>query len=256
MMIFSSLFYCLLIFAGLIQLVSPFRQLRNDTLVHKLHSLPINQSNSIGGRFELIELPYNIESLTPFMSKDAIEMHYLRHHAKYVNTLNQLVSSTNSTFSTLKDIVSAAEDIKIYNNAAQAYNHNLFWYSMTPQSNSPTGCLLRAINASFGSIDKLLNEIILKGIAHFGSGWVFLTRLPDGSLTLCEGHDAECPIRYDRGIPLLALDVWEHAYYVDYRYDRERYIRGWVDHINWVTAEQLYSDASNFRNCYSGVHML
>jgi len=180
--------------------------------------------------FSLPDLPYASNALEPTMSGESLEYHYGRHHATYVKTLNTLLPDTEKT---LEDLIKT-ETGKVFNQAAQIFNHNFFWKSMKPSGGgAPTGAIADKITEAFGSYDKFVEEWKAAGAGHFGSGWVWLVQGADGKLAIDQGHDAECPIR-DGLTPILTMDVWEHAYYIDQRNARPAYIAGFLDKlVNW-----------------------
>lgn len=196
--------------------------------------------------FELPPLPYGHDNLAPLLSPEAVEIHYDRHHARYVDTINRLLREQNFSARTLKNIIriahaSGAEEL--LNSAAQAWNHSFFWESMSPTPSRPTGALAKAIASTFGGVEALGQRFCAEGTGHFGSGWVWLIAKRD-KLGVIATHDAGSPIVEDGATPLLVCDVWEHAYYVDYRQDRAGWLSSWWDKLaNWPFAERQYAAA-------------
>ena len=188
--------------------------------------------------FKLPPLPWEKDSLNPHISPETIEYHYGKHHAGYVSKLNAAVASNkNLEGKTLEDLIKS-EKGKVFNLAAQTYNHTFYWNSLAPKAGGkPSGKIGKAIDDSFGSFDqfkKLFNE---KASLHFGSGWAWLVREKDSNkLSVVDTHDAGCPL-VDGKVPVLTCDVWEHAYYVDYRNDRGKYLESWWNLVNWKFAE-------------------
>lgn len=191
-------------------------------------------------QFILPKLPYELDALTPHLSKEALEYHYGKHHAAYVNNLNKLIAGTDYENMPVEEIIQRADN-GLFNNAAQAYNHTFYWYCMKPNFSAedakPTNQIESAITESFGSMEKFKEEFTKTGLTHFGSGWAWLLKNKDGRLEIKGMHDANTPIK-DGDKPLLALDVWEHAYYIDYRNARADYITAFWKLINWEFAEK------------------
>lgn len=193
--------------------------------------------------FVLPPLPYGIEDLKPILSAETLRIHHGKHHARYVETLNRLLAEQNFSVNTLEEIIrialgSGAQGL--FNNAAQAWNHSFFWESMSPKASRPSGLLADAISSTFGSVEALGQRFIAEGTSHFGSGWVWLVARRNG-LEVLSTHDAGVPNLEDGVMPLLACDVWEHAYYIDYRQDRAGWLAAWWDRLaNWRFAERQY----------------
>lgn len=189
-------------------------------------------------------LPYDIDALEPYISKETLFYHYTKHHQGYVNKLNTLINMTKFNKDTLrlvdlldKNVLKEYPDI--YNNAAQVWNHTFYWNGMTPNYREMSLNLRLLIASSFGSYDKFKNEFINTAKNHFGSGWVWLVKnLKTSKLEILDTHDAYNPLTECTYLPLLVLDVWEHAYYIDERNDRERYINNWFRIINWDFVER------------------
>lgn len=200
-------------------------------------------------KFILPELPYALDALAPQLSKEALEFHYGKHHAAYVNNLNKLIENTDYANMPVEEIIKKA-DAGLFNNAAQAYNHTFYWYCMKPNASAeapvPTNQIESAIIESFGSVEKFKEEFTKTGLTHFGSGWAWLLKNKDGRLEIKGMHDANTPIK-DGDKPILALDVWEHAYYIDYRNARADYITAFWKLVNWEFAEkQLLSGEQDY----------
>lgn len=188
--------------------------------------------------FELPPLPYDYNALEPYnMSAKTLEFHHDKHHAAYVNALNNLVKDTELADKSLEEIIKAtfkdSSKVAIFNNAGQAWNHNFYWNSIKPDGGgSPSGELADKINASFGSLDKLKEELKNAGATQFGSGWAWLIKDGD-TLKVTKTPNAENPIAHGQA-PLLTIDVWEHAYYLDYQNRRPDFLQNFIDHlINW-----------------------
>lgn len=191
--------------------------------------------------FQLPPLPYGHDALAPVISAETLKIHHGKHHKTYLDKLNELVEGRPIADKPLTDVVrwSVTEESRrtIFNNAAQAWNHSFYWQSLRPAGGEHPGSTLSAeIKESFGSIDALKKELVQAGVSQFGSGWVWLVA-DSGKLKVVTTHDAGTPI-VSRQHPLLTLDVWEHAYYVDYRNRREEHLRAVVDKLlNWDFAE-------------------
>jgi len=194
--------------------------------------------------FELPTLPYAKDALAPAMSAETLEYHHGKHHNKYVNTLNDLITGTEYEGQSLEEIIKAtagkADKKGIFNNAAQHFNHSFFWTCMTPGGGGkPTGDLARKIDESFGDYDSFRKKFAAEAGTHFGSGWAWL--VADGNaLKVISTHDAEDPIHMGLK-PIITCDVWEHAYYIDYRNERPKFIDAFLDKlVNWdFAARQL-----------------
>ena len=188
-------------------------------------------------------LKFEREALEPVMSKETFDFHYGKHHAAYVKTANDLTAGTKYEKMSLDDLVRAAKadgEAKLFNNAAQAWNHDFFWASLTPDYKAPPKALATAIDAAFGSFDKFKEAFVAKGIGHFGSGWVWLIA-KDGKLSLEDTHDADTPLAHGK-TALLVCDVWEHAYYIDARNDRKSYLENFISKLaNFEHAASLFA---------------
>lgn len=193
-----------------------------------------------GGRHVLPKLSYALNALEPHISKSTLEFHYGKHHAGYVKKLNELLPGSAFAHASLEQIVQLAPPGALFNNAAQAWNHAFYWNSLGPHmGDRPVGTLEKAIRRTFGSFDNLRAEFTQRAIALFGSGWMWLVKNPDGSLALEETANADTPIRSGRS-PLLVCDVWEHAYYIDYRNERARYLDAYWKIVNWEAVTRRY----------------
>ena len=176
-------------------------------------------------------LPYAKDALAPSISEETLEFHYGKHHQTYVTNLNKLIPGTEFENLPLEDIVRKASG-GIFNNAAQIWNHTFFWNSMTPGGSKPSGALAEAIDKKYGSYDKFKEEFTKVAVGTFGSGWAWLVRKADGSLDIVSTSNAATPLTTDSK-PLLTLDVWEHAYYIDYRNARPKFVEAFWNIVNW-----------------------
>ncbi len=187
--------------------------------------------------FEQPALPYETTALEPHMTAQTFEFHYGKHHAAYVTNLNNLTKDSPMATMSLEEIIKAtfgdASKAGIFNNAAQVWNHTFFWNSMKPSGGgAPTGDLAAKINASFGSLDKFKEEFKAAATTQFGSGWAWLIKDGDG-LKITKTGNAENPIAHGQ-TPLLTLDVWEHAYYIDFQNRRPDFITAYLENlVNW-----------------------
>ncbi len=192
---------------------------------------------------ELPPLPFDKEALSPFISAETLEFHHDHHHAAYVEKLNHLIAGTPCSELTLEEIVLKASKGAIFNNAAQAWNHYFYWKSLCPPKRSnthPNGELARCIARDFGSHDEFMNQFAATANDHFGSGWVWVVLDHRGKLHIQATHDAGNPMREGLN-PLLVCDVWEHAYYIDYRNERPKYIEAFEHVLNWEFAETRFN---------------
>jgi len=189
---------------------------------------------------ELPTLPFEMGALAPHISQETLEYHYGKHHQAYVNNLNKLIPGTQFENADLETIIKKAGG-GIFNNGAQVWNHSFYWKCLTPKSNGkPEGDLAQAIDKTFGSFEVFKNEFTKLAVTTFGSGWAWLVKNPDGTLALMSTGNAGNPLRENRK-PLLTCDVWEHAYYIDYRNARPDYVTAFWNLVNWDFAGKNYS---------------
>jgi Fe-Mn family superoxide dismutase len=182
--------------------------------------------------FELPPLPYANNALEPHISAETIEFHYGKHHQTYVTNLNNLVPGTEFEGKTLEDIITKSSG-GIFNNAAQIWNHTFYWNSLTPNGKDAVeGALADAINSKFGSFAEFKDQFTKSAATNFGSGWTWLVKNADGSLEIVNTSNAGCPLTAGQ-TPLLTCDVWEHAYYIDYRNARPKYLESFWALVNW-----------------------
>lgn len=177
-------------------------------------------------------LPYAMDALQPHISKETFEYHYGKHHQAYVTSLNKLIKGTEFESAALEDIIRKSSG-GIYNNAAQVWNHTFFWSCMKPKGGTaPTGALAGAIDKKWGSHDEFKKAFATSAVGNFGSGWTWLVQRPDGSLGIVNTSNAATPIT-GSDKPLFTTDVWEHAYYIDYRNARPKYLEAFWNLVNW-----------------------
>lgn len=186
---------------------------------------------------KLMELPYNIDALEPYISRQTIGFHYLKHHKGYVEKLNKLISGTEFETMTLEEIIINAhkknEHLDIYHNAAQVWNHNFYWQSLNPDGGEPNKKLLEKIEETFGSYNDFKDIFKQKAMEQFGSGWAWLAEDGNGNLLCYNTSNADNPLIFGH-TPLLTIDVWEHAYYLDCQNLRADYVGKVLDNLlNW-----------------------
>lgn len=181
---------------------------------------------------QLPELPYAQNALEPHISAETLEYHYGKHHATYVNNLNNLIPGTEFENMSLEDIIKKSS-AGIFNNAAQIWNHTFYWNCLSPNGGGePTGDLGDAINTAFGSFADFKEKFTTSAVTNFGSGWTWLVKNNDGSLEIVNTSNAANPVT-DGKTPLMTCDVWEHAYYIDYRNARPKYLETFWNLVNW-----------------------
>lgn len=190
----------------------------------------------------LITLPYAEDALAPAISATTVQTHHGKHHRTYVDRTNTAIEGGDLADKPLEDIIAAAEakgDKGLFNNSAQTWNHGFYWFSLAPTSTAPTGDFADAIESSFGSFDALKQELATQGTAHFASGWVWLVE-KNGKLSVEQTHDAATYSTLS-GNPLLVIDLWEHAYYLDHKNVRPNYLKDVIDnHLNWEFAAENF----------------
>jgi superoxide dismutase, Fe-Mn family len=183
--------------------------------------------------FTLPPLPYTLDALAPHMSAETLAYHHGKHHQAYVDKTNQLMADAGLQGRSLVDVIRSTESDPLRNNAGQLWNHSFFWQCLSPEPISPAEPLMRMIMRDFGSLEALHKHLAAAAIGHFGSGWAWLV-LDDGALRITSLHDGDTPMAHGGMAPLLTLDLWEHAYYIDYRNARPQYIEALLSAlINW-----------------------
>jgi Fe-Mn family superoxide dismutase len=181
---------------------------------------------------ELPDLPFAKDALQPHISAETLDYHHGKHHQAYVTNLNNLIAGTEMEGQSLENIIKSASG-GVFNNAAQIWNHTFYWNCLSPNGGGePTGALGDAINAAFGSFEEFKNQFSQTAITTFGSGWAWLVQNTDGSLELVSTSNADTPLT-GGATPLMTCDVWEHAYYVDYRNARPGYVAAFWNLVNW-----------------------
>jgi Fe-Mn family superoxide dismutase len=193
--------------------------------------------------FKLPELPYSTSALAPWLSPESFEYHYGKHHKTYIDKLNSAIEGTEDQKASLEDLVLKTKG-GLFNNAAQSWNHTFFWYCISDKNNdiSKFPEVQNALSKSFGSFDEFKAQFSNTAVAQFGSGWAWLVKDKSGKLEIVSTSNAETPITQGK-IPLLTCDVWEHAYYIDHRNARPKFVEGFLSRVNWQFVESnLKSD--------------
>ncbi|AJC18279.1 superoxide dismutase [Fe] [Pandoraea sputorum] len=189
---------------------------------------------------KLPELPYAIDALAPTISKETMEYHYGKHHQAYVTNLNNLIKGTEFENASLEDIIKKSSG-GVFNNAAQVWNHTFFWNTLSPNGGgAPTGDLAKAIDAKFGSFDAFKETFSKSAVGNFGSGWTWLVKKADGSVDIVNTSNAATPLT-GADKPLITIDVWEHAYYIDYRNARPKFVEAFWNLVNWEFAAKNFA---------------
>jgi superoxide dismutase, Fe-Mn family len=200
---------------------------------------------------ELPPLPFKFDAFAPVFSSETLYFHYEKHHAGYIKKLNKLIKDTEYENLKLTEIVKKSfenkDDLNIFNNAAQAWNHNFYWHGLKTKGPSPTRALVHRLEQNFGSTDSFIERFQKMGLGLFGSGYVWLVKNEDGSLEIIAKENAYNPL-VDQRLPLLACDVWEHAYYLDVQNDRKKYLENFTQFINWDFIEQNLEDSTFVEN--------
>ncbi len=187
---------------------------------------------------KLPELPYAKDALAPHISAETLEFHYGKHHQAYVTNLNNLIKGTEFESSTLEDIIKKSS-AGIFNNAAQVWNHTFYWHSLSPKGGGPaTGAVADAINKSFGSFDAFKEKFSQSAVSNFGSGWTWLIKKGD-AVEIVNTSNAGSPVKEGQQA-LITIDVWEHAYYIDFRNARPKYVETFWNLVNWEFANQNF----------------
>ena len=190
--------------------------------------------------FELMPLPYDSEALAPAISAETLSFHHGKHHKAYIDKTNAAIDGTDLDGKPLEEVIAAARGSNqgLFNNAAQSWNHGFYWKSLSGNASAPSGDLAAKIDAAFGSLDALKTQLAARGAGHFASGWVWLAE-KDGALSIEETHDGDTLA--DSGFnPLLVIDLWEHAYYIDHRNARPAYLDATIALLDWgFAAENL-----------------
>lgn len=188
----------------------------------------------------LPDLPYAIDALEPHISKETLEFHHGKHHQTYVTNLNNMLAGSDMEGKSLEDVIASSEG-GVFNNAAQIWNHTFYWNSLSPNGGgAPSGALADAINAAFGSYDAFKEKFSASAAGNFGSGWTWLVKNADGSVEIVNTSNAGCVLNNAGQTPLITCDVWEHAYYIDYRNARPKYVEAFWNLVNWDFAAKNF----------------
>ena len=203
--------------------------------------------------FALPDLPYDYAALEPTISADIMRLHHDKHHAAYVNFVNGWMKENGGEAPDMEALVRQANGdagkAKLFNNAGQAWNHGFFWHVMSPTGGRPSEALAKAID-QFGGMSALKEKFVAAGVGQFGSGWAWVQAKPDGALEVFSTANGDTAVLRD-GAPILGVDVWEHAYYLDYKQDRKGYLEAWFDKIvNWEFASAQYAAATGAGEAY------
>jgi Fe-Mn family superoxide dismutase len=191
--------------------------------------------------FKLPELPYAMDALAPYMSKETLEYHYGKHHKAYVDNLNKLIPNTPFENKSLEEIIMGSSG-GIFNNAAQVWNHTFFWNCMAPKAGGePKDDLAKAIKETFGSFEAFKEKFSQTAISQFGSGWGWLAKNPNGEIEIYSTSNANTPMT-EKKKALLTCDVWEHAYYIDYRNARPKFLENFWHLVNWDFVAEQFAD--------------
>jgi len=189
---------------------------------------------------QLPPLPYALDALQPHISRETLEFHYGKHHQAYVTNLNNLVKGTEFENQSLEDIIKKSSG-GIFNNSAQIWNHTFYWHSLAPKGGGqPKGALADAVDKKFGSFDAFKEAFTKSAVGNFGSGWTWLVKKADGSVDIANTSNAATPLT-GADKPLLTCDVWEHAYYIDYRNKRPDYVGAFWNLVNWDFAARNFT---------------
>lgn len=191
--------------------------------------------------FELPVLPYAKDALAPHISAETLDFHYGKHHKTYVDKLNGLIPGTEFEGKSLEDIIKTSSG-GVFNNAAQIWNHTFYWHCLSPYGGGEaTGAVAEAINKAFGSFEKFKEEFTNSAINNFGSAWTWLVKKADGSVAIVNTSNAATPLTDASVTPILTVDVWEHAYYIDYRNSRPNYLNAFWSLVNWEFVNANYA---------------
>jgi Fe-Mn family superoxide dismutase len=192
--------------------------------------------------FQLIELPYDRDALEPAISAETLSFHHGKHHKAYLDKTNAAIAGTPLENASLEEVIAQARGSNqgLFNNSAQSWNHGFYWHSLSPQAQAPEGDLASRIDSAFGSLDALKEQLAERGTGHFSNGWVWLADR-GGTLVIAETHDGDTLADLADTVPLLTIDLWEHAYYLDHQNLRPNYLKQVIDqHLNWdFAAENL-----------------
>lgn len=186
-------------------------------------------------------LPFGLNALEPYISSETINYHYGKHHQAYVNNLNRLLENSPLKDKQLEEIILNSEG-PVFNNSAQVWNHTFYWHCLSPQKTEPGSLLIKVIEKNFGTLGKMLETLQQSAVSLFGSGWAWLV-FENDSLKITQTSNADLPMKHNQ-VALFTIDVWEHAYYIDVRNDRAKYVQNILNNlINWTFIEENYQKA-------------
>lgn len=186
-------------------------------------------------------LPFELNALEPYISSETINYHYGKHHQAYINNLNRLLENSPLKEKKLEEIILNSEG-PVFNNSAQVWNHTFYWHCLNPQKTEPGSLLIKGIEKNFGTLEKMLDTLQQSAVSLFGSGWAWLI-FENGSLKITQTSNADLPMKHNQ-VALFTIDVWEHAYYIDVRNDRAKYVQNILNNlINWTFVEENYQKA-------------
>lgn len=196
--------------------------------------------------FKLPKLHYGLNDLAPFLGEEQMKFHFEKHHNAYIENMNKTITEDTSKKGKSLETLVLESSGPLFNNAAQAWNHTFFWHGLSPKGKggAPSTELVAAINKSFGSLDGFFTKFVETGVKTFGSGWAWLCADPEGNLKLVSTSNAEVPFKGTNLRPLLTVDVWEHAYYIDYRNRRQAFIETMKDYVNWNFVNENFNSKS------------
>jgi superoxide dismutase, Fe-Mn family len=215
---------------------------------HKFFKILNKVLSTMATKHELPDLPFSPSALAPFISEETFEYHWGKHHRAYVTNLNKLIDGTELADESVEGIVKNSKG-GVFNNAAQHWNHSFFWHCLSPNGGgAPQGEVLNRINEGFGDLDTFKEKFSQAAATLFGAGWAWLAEDSQGKLEILALSNADTPLVHGKK-PILTLDVWEHAYYIDYRNARPKFIEGWWDVVNWEFAEQNLKAGSKSAVC-------
>ena len=217
-----------------------FWQGRNKALLPALNEQIVTPCRMLNMPFELLPLPYDRTALAPHMSAETLDYHHGKHHQAYVDKTNELLfePELEDDQQSLVDLIRSTKPGPLHSNAGQLWNHNFFWQCLSPDARQPSGRLAALIESGFGSTEALLTALADAAAAHFGSGWIWLL-LEEGALKIAGLHDGDTPVAHAEMVPLFVLDVWEHAYYIDYRNARPAFSAVVLGNlVNWQFVAQ------------------
>ncbi|PWU17657.1 MAG: superoxide dismutase [Fe] [Bdellovibrio sp.] len=204
--------------------------------------------------FRLPQLEYKLTELAPLFSEEQMQFHYGKHHATYLENLNKAIEANGALASKTLEALVLENSGPLFNNAAQAWNHTFFWFNLAPKGKggAPSAELSAALQKSFGGLESMYKQFVDTGVKTFGSGWAWLCAGPEGDLKLVSTSNAEVPFKGSNLRPLLTADVWEHAYYIDYRNRRQAFLEAMKDYLNWNFISENYRN-KNVRSLHQSM---